>query len=515
MTDHDAVVVGGGHNGLVCAAYLAGSGMDVLVVEARTTTGGCASTVDALGARVNICNCDHVLVRGTPIIEELRLTDHGLRYLDLVPHIAAVTWGDDAPWFAFHELESTLDSMAVGHADQVEGYRRWIEDALPVADLILGVTNDVPSLGRVVPGVLRRRGRGVMRMLRWNRMSAEQVLREYLTDEAVIAPILSTAPTVWGLAPDSPGTGLAAINFAMRHRIPPGRPVGGSGAFPDAVREALEAAGGTVRCGHAVDRILVSGGKVEGVRLAGGDVARAPVVVAAVDPYRVFVEWLDGAVAERQRWIGRADDAGYESKIDAVVTGSPRLRGFDDDLLARHSVRDPLIPTVHVAPRVSEMRSSHSLLAEGLVAERPVLYINVPSVLDASLRPADRADAHVVSLEILFTPYHLSGGWEDSAEPGRWLGLAGQKLEGFEESVVRWRHVGPTDYEQDFGLRNGYATSFSGGPVAALVGRDPELTRYRTSVSGLYLTGAATFPGAGVWGAPGRNAAHVILRERS
>lgn len=511
MPDPDVIVVGGGHNGLVCAAYLARQGMDVLVIEARSDTGGCAATVDALGARVNICNCDHVLVRGTSIIEELDLAAHGLRYLELSPHIAAIPWDGSAPWFGFHQLEQTLDSIAVGHPGQVDGYRRWIADALPVADLILAVTNEVPTLRNVASRVLA--GRGVARMLAWNRMSAEEVLRRYLTDEALLAPILATAPTVWGLAPDTPGTGLAAANLALRHRIPPGRPVGGSGAFPDSVRAALEKAGGVVRCGETVDRIVVSGGRVAGVRLAGGDTVPASIVVGAVDPYRVFVEWLDGSVPERERWM-RRDEYGYESKIDAVLTSAPALRGFDSDLLRRHGVADPLVPTLTLAPPLGEMARNHALLAQGRVGERPVLYANIPSALDESMRPAD--GGHVLSLEALFTPYRLQGGWDGSGEPARWLRLLGSVFElGFEESVAAWRHVGPRDYESDFGMPNGYATSFAGGPLAAVVGRPRELTRYRTSIGGLYLTGAATFPGAGVWGAAGRNAAHVILAENA
>jgi phytoene dehydrogenase-like protein len=509
MADHDAIVVGGGHNGLVCAAYLAKGGLDVLVVEGRQETGGCAATVDALGVRVNICNCDHILVRGTPILEELNLAEHGLRYLNLSPHIAALPWDGSAPWFAFHEIERTLESLTVGHADQVEGYGRWMSDALPAVDLILGVTNEIPTPANAARAVLAAGGRGVARLLRWNRMSAEQVLREYLTDEALMSTILATAPTVWGLAPNTPGTGLATVNFAMRHRIPPGRPVGGSGSFPDAVRAAFEAAGGTVMCGRWVDRIVVSGGNVTGVRFRDGETASAPIVVGAVDPYRIFVEWLDGTVPEKERWAARAGDHGYESKIDAVLDSVPRVRGFDEATLARHGVDDALVPTLTVAPPLAEMARNQAMLSQGLVGERPVLYINVPSVLDPSLRVDGR---HVFSLETLFTPYRLSGGWAGSAEPSRWLGLVGSLMEpGFEESIEQWRHLGPCQYEAEFGMRSGYATSFAGGPLAAVAGRPRELTRYSTSIRGLYLTGAATFPGAGVWGAAGRNAANAIL----
>lgn len=511
MTDHDVIVVGGGHNGLVAAAYLARAGLDTIVLEARSSVGGCAATVDALGVRVNICNCDHVMVRGTPIVDELDLGRHGLHYLDLTPHAVGVSWDGAAPWFAFSDLERTLDSLAVGHADQVEGYRRWIADALPVADLVLAVTNEVPKPGTVTRRVWERKGAGVGRLLAWNRMSAEAVLRTYLTDETVMATVLSTAPTVWGLAPDTPGTGLAAINFAMRHLVQPGRPIGGSGAFPDAVQNAFEEAGGKVLTEASVAAVVVRQGRVAAVRLEDGTEMTAARVVCAVDPYRLFVEWLDGPLPETKRWARRSGDQGYESKIDAVLSERPRLRALDPTTVARHGPIDPLVPTIKVAPRLAEMARNHRLLGEGRVGERPVLYLNVPSVLDETMRDGSR---HVFSLEALFTPYSLRGGWEQSKEPERWLHLVASLMEpGFLESIVDWRHVGPRRYESEFGMRSGYATSFAGGPLAALSGRPRELTRYRTSVKGLYLTGAATFPGAGVWGAPGRNAASVVIGD--
>jgi phytoene dehydrogenase-like protein len=121
-------------------------------------------------------------------------------------------------------------------------------------------------------------------------------------------------------------------------------------------------------------------------------------------------------------------------------------------------------------------------------------------------------DRHLFSLEVLFTPYALAGGWSASAEPERWLEVYGRLVQpGFAGGIHRYRTMTPESYEREFFMPRGYATSFAGGPVAALRGRAPELTRYETPVRGLYLTGAATFPGAGVWGASGRNAARVIL----
>ena len=138
--------------------------------------------------------------------------------------------------------------------------------------------------------------------------------------------------------------------------------------------------------------------------------------------------------------------------------------------------------------------------------------VNVPSVADTSMRASD--GKQVLSLEVLFTPYALDGGWEGSLEPDRWLdALAGLAQEAFLEGVSARRTVTPVDWESDFSMERGHALAFGRSPLALLVGRDPELTRYETPVPGLFLTGAATFPGAGVWGASGRNAASVALRR--
>ena len=115
---------------------------------------------------------------------------------------------------------------------------------------------------------------------------------------------------------------------------------------------------------------------------------------------------------------------------------------------------------------------------------------------------------------MLYTPYRLRGGWSEATEPWRWLELLGDLCEpGFLGSITAWRAMTPDVYEREFHLPAGHATSFAGGPLAALRNPNPELTRYETPVRGLYLTGAATFPGAGVWGASGRNCAAVVLEH--
>jgi phytoene dehydrogenase-like protein len=523
---HDVVVVGGGHNGLVCAAYLARAGLDTVVLEARDLTGGCASTVDAVGARVNICNCDHLAFRTTPIADELDLGAHGLRYLDVDPAQLSVNWNGAAPWYHFHDVEQTIESLRRTHPDEVDGYRRYLRAAVPVAELALEIATEVPTVPNVLRRVLDRRAAGVRTMLSWSRKSVAEVLCGFFRSEALLAPVVVTGPAVWGLAPETPGTGLGATGYALKHVAQVGRPVGGSGAVPAALTACVVAAGGTIRTGARVDAILCEGNAVRGVQLAGGEVFDAPRVVVACDPTDALVTWLRDAPPQAAhlsaRWASRPHRDGYESKIDAVVSQLPVLRGHDRAHGAALGVRDAWGPTTIVAPTLDGIAEAHAAMGRGAVAERPMLFVNIPSVLDGKMRAPSAgggtagAAAHVLSVEVLFTPYELSGGWDGSPEPDRWLdALAGLLEPGFRETILDWRVMTPISYEREFNLRRGHAPSFAGGALAALVGKERELTRYETPVPGLYLTGAATFPGAGVWGASGRNAASIVLRGRA
>jgi phytoene dehydrogenase-like protein len=513
--DHGAIVVGGGHNGLVCAAYLARAGIDTVLLEARPSVGGCASTVDALGGRVNICNCDHTLTRTTPIIDELGLAEHGLRYLDLDPSQVGVLYDGGPAWATFHDVERTLEGLRRTYPDEVDGYRRYYAAAKPVAELILELANHRPTPGTALARVAERRAKGIAMLLRWSRTSAGDVLRTYFRSDAVRAPGFAFGPAVWGIAPSTPGSGLGALGQAFKHVAPVGRPVGGSGAFTDSLLGAFQSAGGTLRTDATVTAIHCEGERVRGVELAGGDVVEAPIVVSACSPHRTFVSWLrsppDAARPLVERWRARPMLDGYESKIDAIVTELPRHRQLSDEF-AEWMGFDPLHPTVTVTPGLDELEHQHRRLLDGHVTERPILFTNLPSVLDPTMVVPGPEGGHVFSLEVLWTPYALAGGWEASTEPDRWLDVySGVVQPGFRDGIRRWRVMSPPRYEAEFGLPRGYATSFAGGPLAALRGRDPELTRYETPVRGLYLTGAATFPGAGIWGASGRNCARVIL----
>jgi phytoene dehydrogenase-like protein len=513
-TDADVIVVGAGHNGLICAAYLARAGIDTLLLEARPDVGGCASTVDDLGARFNICNCDHSMIRAVPVIDELDLASHGLHYVE--PEITSVNRFHDGadPWYFLHDPDAHLDVLATTHPHTVDGYRRYLRDAVPVAQLALDIARTPPTTPAMAKTVLRRRAAGAVRLLRWARASQADVLGAYFDDWHLVMPAVTSGPTVWGVPHTAPGTGTAAALYATRHLVKSGRPVGGSGALTDAVRAAFEAAGGRTRCDSRVERLLVRDGAVAGVRLDNGTTLRADRIVAACDPQRVFVDWLDAVPPAAQRlvddWRARPVHDGYESKIDAVLIGAPTWRE-QTPRPEPLSDADVLGPTTLISPSPDDVAEAHRLRAEGRVHPRPSLMVNVPSVLDPSVQPSPAE--HVLSVEVLFTPYALQGGWPGSDEPQRWIDV----LDGFMEPgslrVDRWRAMTPDRYETEFLMHRGHTPAFAAPPLVAFLGRRSETTRYRAPIDGLYLSGAGTFPGAGVFGAPGRNAADAVRSD--
>ena len=502
--DYDAMVIGAGHNGLVCAAYLAKAGLRTLLVEARSSVGGTASSESFGGGIVNICNCDHITFRTTPVIEELRLAEYGLSYIDIDPAQRNMTWDGGPSWAIYHDVEQTLDSLARTYPAEVDGYRRYVKAAMPAVQMVLDNANDPPSVATIAKKVMARRGRGAATLLRWSRRSAADVMRSYFTSEALRGPAMVAGPMVWGVSPETPGTGLGALTYAMRHVGRVGRPVGGSGMVPEALRRAFEAFGGTLMLNTKVAHLTCEGQAIRGMVCTDGTEVTAGIVVSACNPHDTFLTWLRDPPSQAttlvERWRAIPPDDGYESKIDAIVDCRPTLASGQ-----------PLGATTVISPSLEEIHRGHSMMANGQVLRQPGMFVNSPTALDSTLAPPGQ---HVFSLEVLYTPYSVAGGWPGSTEPRRWLDQVATVLApGFVDSLIDWRSMTPDRYEREFHLPHGHATSFAGGPLAALRNKNPELTRYETAVEGLYLTGAATFPGAGIWGASGRNAALRILQR--
>ncbi len=289
--DYDAMVIGAGHNGLVCAAYLAQAGLRTVLVEARSSVGGTASSEVFAGGTVNICNCDHITFRTTPVMEELGLADHGLRYIDIDPAQHNMSWEGGPPWTIYHDVEHTIDSLARTYPAEVDGYRRYVKAAMPAVRMVLDNANDPPSLATIGMKVVARRGRGAATLLRWSRRSAADVVRSYFSAEAMRGAAMVTGPMVWGVSPELQGTGLGALTYAIRHVGRVGRPVGGSGMVPESLRRAFEAAGGTLLLNTKVAHLTCEGEAIRGMVCTDGTEVTARIVVSACNPHDTFLAW--------------------------------------------------------------------------------------------------------------------------------------------------------------------------------------------------------------------------------
>ena len=238
VADFDAIVVGAGHNGLITAAYLAKAGLRTMLLEARRDVGGTAASESFAGATVNICNCDHLTFRTTPVMSELDLASFGLQYIDVEPAQHHMAWSGGPAWTQYHDVERTLDALRSTHPGEVDGYRRYLSAAIPAVKLILSAACEPPSIRTLSRRAVQHRLAGVPTILRWSRRSAADVLRSFFQHDALAGTAAVSGPMVWGISPELPGSGLGALTHAMRHVASVGRPVGGSGMVPTSLARA-------------------------------------------------------------------------------------------------------------------------------------------------------------------------------------------------------------------------------------------------------------------------------------
>ena len=507
-TDCDVAVVGAGHNALVAACYLAAAGLEVEVLERDVVVGGAVSTVERFpGHRVDRGSSLHVMIRHTSIIEELELGECGLRYTDADPWGYAPAGDSDAPGLVFAtDLERTCDSIAAacGTADAV-AYRRLIAEFTPAVRRILDVLSGPPTPGRIARKVATLgRARGGGETSRWFLQPADQLLDATFDSERLRAALAWLAAQS-GPPPHEPGTVGHLSWIALMHLRAPGRPVGGSGELSRALAERLTRLGGRVRLGEAATSVTLTGGTVTGVRTSHGRLVRARAVLSGAHIWNTL-DLLAAAGAEPPglRARIRVGD-GIGAAVRLATTALPVYPGAPPD--AWHGMQ------LLVRDR-AELRAAYGDFLAGRPPLRPAVLALTPTAQDPSLAPPGR---HTVTLWAQWHRYDLAGaGWDEVREGAADAVVA--RLEemapGFSAGVVD-RHVQtPPDLERELGLRRGNVMHVEMGLDAMFALRPvPELSGYRGPLPGLYLTGASTHPGGGVFGASGRSAARVLRND--
>ena len=508
---YDCVVIGGGHNGLVCAAYLARGGRSVLVLEAAEQVGGAAVTREfAPGFKVSACA--HLLhLMPAALMQELDLPRHGLQLAQRLPTVALSADGA--------HLTLTSEGLA-GGAPDAAAYAEWQALAGRLAAALHPLLGAAPprlgsgswreraawlSLGWRV----RRLGRRDLReLLRIGGMCVQDLLDERFESALLKGALALDAVLGTNLGPRSPGTVLTLL-YRMAATAGGGtltQPLGGLGALSQALARAAVAAGAQLCTAAAVERIVVRDDRASGVVLANGEEIAAGSVISNADPKTTFLrllgsEHLDAGFTRR---VTQLRSRGLAAKLHLALARLPDFTG-----VAPGALRGRLL--VAPSPEYLERAFNHSKYREFSAA--PMLEITLPTLADPTLAPAGR---HVLSAIVQYAPYTLAAGWPAQRE--RFTDLVIDTLAryapGLRECVEASELLTPADIEREFRISGGHWHHTDLALDQFFMLRPlPAAAQYRAPVAGLFLCGAGCHPGGGVMGLAGRNAARQLLSE--
>lgn len=506
---YDAIVIGAGTNGLVAAAYLAREGLDVIVLERRHTVGGAASTEEIFpGYQVSTCSyIVHILQ--DEVVVDLGLLGHGLKLLRLDPK--AFLPFPDGSKIVFHRSAKRLqDEFARFSADDAVGYREW--DAFWTrAGALMNryfLDPDPPTVDELVAQTANSEtGKLLHRLING---SLTCLLDEtFQSDKAKTAALLPLIVPMKSL--DDRGTLLsAAATQAARFTSHVGLPIGGMGAVSQAMARSAEAVGAHIRTGADVRRILVDHSRVVGVELADGQQLRAGTVLSNAHPRVTFEGLLEsGAVAQSTLDAVRAMNTDSASmKFHAIVSELPDFSRWLGDGDGRELVQ------FYICPSVGYFRAVVDSSAAGELARQPVLAVQIPTIYDRTLTAVD--GHHIVSAAVRHMPAKpRASSWAESRAEmaGRIIALLSEYAPNFERSVLDWVLYTPDDLEARLGMVDGMVHHLAHVPSQLLGDRGFGHGGYRTPLAGLYLCGPAAHPGGEVSGAPGHNAAAVVIAD--
>ena len=528
---YDAVVVGGGHNGLVAAAYLARAGMRTVVCESRHKTGGAATTESPWpeAPEFKVTRLSYVMSLMPPtIIKDLSLDRHGYKVFPMGPYYQAFPdgrsisiWSDDAQ----------------KNYEEIAKFSKKDADAMPKWDAWLGGLADVlgpmllmvpPKVGSKRPGDLadllrmawRQRGidvRTVGDVTRLMTMSIADLLDDWFESWQVKAPIAVNGVIGTWAGPYEPGTAYVMAHHSIGdvgdgHLGSWGYPEGGMGAVADAIRRAAESFGVEVRTNARVARTIVRGERAEGVVLETGAELRAPVVVTSLHPRTAFLDHVGSAnlpddfVRDIEHWKTRSGVV----KVNLALSELPDFTANPGSQLQPHHTG-----SVEMAPSMEYIERAFLDAREGRAAERPFSDSVIPTTFDKTLSPEG---THIMSLFSQWVPAE----WADEPHTEELEAYADRLIDeydalapNFKRSILHRDIVGPYEMEHEYGLVGG--NIFHGElSVEQLFHMRPApgYCDYRTPVRGLYFASSATHAGGGVCGIPGWQAAKAALADQ-
>ncbi len=514
---YDCVVIGGGHNGLACAAYLARAGRSVLVLEAAERLGGAAVTRE-FAPRFRVSAGAHLLHQmPARLIEELALEQHGLRWAAqslptaaLAPEGAALLLGGSGP----ASIEGPVGREDAGaYARFAALMQRFAVVMNPMLEAVpprLGHDSWTDRLSLMLLGWrIRRLGRRDMReLLRIVGMNAYDLLKEHFQAPLLQGALGFDAVLGTNFGPRAPGTVMTLLyRLAAQHGAGArglALPAGGLGAVTDALAAAARAAGAEIRLSAPAARVMVSADRACGVTLQSGESITASAVISNADPKTSFLglvgsEHLDTAFVRR---VHHLRTRGLAAKLHLALDGLPAFSGLP---AAAHGARLLIAPSLDYV----EHAYNHSKYGEHSAA--PALEITLPTHSDPGLAPKGK---HVLSAIVQFAPYEVGGGWAGQREAftQRLIDQLDGYAPGLRSLVCGRELLTPPDMEREFRISGGHwhhvdlalDQFYAVRPV-------PGATQHRTPLPGFYLCGASCHPGGGVMGIAGRNAARQVI----
>jgi phytoene dehydrogenase-like protein len=524
VANYDAIVIGAGHNGLTNAAYLARSGLKVLVLERNPYIGG-ATVSRELHPGWIYSNCSYVCSLLRPeIYRDLELSKHGLQ---IVPYGGGVTFtegGDILGNYPDHDVQRR--EIARHNARDADAYLRYSTDVMRqcrfIRPMLLRTPPDPTSLKLRDLREMLHLGREFARLgeqviydtIRFYTMSIADYLGEYFESDVVKAHFSGSGIIGTALGVYSPGTSYVLLHHYMGEVDGSigawGFARGGMGAVAGALASAFRAHGGEIRTEAAVERVLTRGGKVTGVALANGDEYRADVVVSNLDPKRTFLELfderdLDPALVARAR---NFKIRGSSGKLNIALNGLPEFPALGRDNPLQHG-------DMHFVDSLERMERAYDDWKNGTWSKDPYLDLLIPSLTDPTMTPPGK---HFMSVFVQYVPPKIHGrDWTDQDRDAfgeTVLSQIARYSPNFRQLVEHVEVRTPRELENEVGLTEGNIFQGELTMDQLLFNRPfPGYAQYRGPLGGLYLCGSGTHPGGGVMSAPGANAAREILMD--
>ncbi len=511
MTDTSKIVIiGGGHNGLVCAAYLAKAGKQVTVVEASSQVGG-ASITREFAPGFSVSAGAHLLTHlDKRIRRELSLRSNGLSIAK--KHLSTIALARNGKHITIKGARVNGEGVTAEDQAAMKEYHRFMNK---FAGVIGGLHNQIPprirtdnrddviGLGKLAWKVRSMGKKDMREFLRITGINIYDILKENFEN-----PMIRGALSLDGVLGAFLGPRSNNSMFCALHRWsgPDGISIakGGMGSVTNAIAEAARKHGAVIRTNCTVDRILLEDGQVQGVELEDGEQLLAATVVSNADPKTTFFDLLGARNLEAGfvRKISNVRALGNASKLHLALSGKPDFTGLN-----RHQTGERLV----IAPDIEYVERAFNHAKYGEYSTHPVAEINIPSLHDDSLAPKGQ---HVLSAVVQYTPYELKAGWPGAKQAftDKVIDLIAEYAPGIREQIIHTELLTPVDIEREFRIQGGHWHHAELALDQFLMMRPvPGTAQYQTPVDGLYLCGAGCHPGGGVMGSAGRNAARVVL----